>query len=123
MTSPSAAAANAGSKGSAILPQPLLTLAKFPDTWIGTTWAISRRASNPGSLQLPAALLGQAAAFIRVAVMRGQRTPRIGKLGEHGFPSLDKSRPDIGADDIDAERKEPVPLGGDEPPPPFPPLC
>src|SRR6266446_10003238 len=60
--------------------------------------------------ELPAPLFGQAAAFIRVAIMRGQRAPRIGKLGEHGFPSLDKSRPDIGADDIDAEGEKTVAL-------------
>ena len=54
--------------------------------------------------------------------MRGQRTRRIGKLGEHGFPPLDKSRPDIGADDIDAEGEKTVALRCHEPPAVIPPL-
>src|SRR5216683_1287388 len=78
---------------------------------------------TPPVVELPAPLFGQPAALIRRAVMRGQRTPRIRKLGEHGFPSLDKSRPDIRTDDIDAEREKAVAIGRDQPPPPLPLLC
>jgi hypothetical protein len=54
--------------------------------------------------------------------MRGQRTPRAGKLGEHEFPSLNKSRPDIRANDVDAEREKAMAVGCDEPPTIIPPL-
>src|SRR5437867_7102467 len=71
---------------------------------------------TPPVTELSAPLFGQAAAFIRVAVMRCKQTPRIGKLGEHGFPSLDKSRPDIGADNIDAEGEKTMAFRCHEPP-------
>ena len=86
---------------------------------IGTVFSLQIggvEVETPSVTELPAPLFGQAAAFIRVAVVRGERTSRIGKLGEHGFPSLDKSRPDIGADDIDAEGEKTVALRCHEPP-------
>ena len=73
-------------------------------------------------VKLPAGLRRQTATFIGMAVMHSQRVIGVGEFPKHKLSSFDNRRPDIRADDIDAEREEAVALGGDEPPSIIPPL-
>src|SRR5439155_17053852 len=71
---------------------------------------------SPPVVETAALLRRQAAAFVRTAVMHGERVTRLGQLGKHEPPSFDKSRSEIGADAVHPEREEAVALACDEPP-------